>query len=315
MAGFVFWRVNNPESEYLEKQIRYMMDTYVTIYAYGPKRKASSAIDHAFKRMEEIAAKFDAHNEKSPVYAFNHKGTPITDREILEVTQVALDVSKKSEGAFDITVYPLVKIWGFYKTKMQVPSENEIKAALDNIGYRHLIIKDKKLTSDKKGIAIDFGGIAKGYAADQAREVLKKDGVNSGLIDAGGSIYAIGTNKGNPWKVGLQHPRKEGIFGYVEISDTALNTSGDYRRFFIANGKRYSHIISPKTGYPVGEISGVTVIYHNSTLGDAWSTAVFVLGRERGIEAVKDIPGMELIMVDAGGNISYSSGLKDKLVR
>ncbi len=314
-AGFVFWQRNNSPVEHLEKQIRYLMDTYVTIYAYGPKKKASLAVDRAFKRMEEVAVKFDAHNEKSPVYAFNNYGAPITDPEILEVVRIALDVSKKSNGAFDITVYPLVKLWGFYKKKMQIPSESEIKSALDNIGYQYLIIKDGKLISDKKGIAIDFGGIAKGYAADQAAGVLKEEGIKSAMIDAGGSIYAIGTNKGNPWKVGLQHPRKEGIFGFVEVFDTALNTSGDYRRFFMINGKRYSHILNPKTGYPVDEFSSVTVIYPDSTVGDAWSTAVFVLGPDKGLKAAKNVRGMELILIDAAGNVSYSDGLKDKLVR
>ncbi len=315
IAGFIFWQKNNPHRQSLEKQVRYMMDTYVTIYAYGPKYKASLAIDHAFKRMEEIAKKFDAHNETSPVYAFNHNSIAIVDPEILLVARLALDVSKGSSGAFDITIYPLVKLWDFYKEKKQVPSENEIKEVLNNVGYQYLIIKDGKLSSDKKGIAIDFGGIAKGYAVDQAREVLKKDGLKSAMIDAGGSICAIGTNKGKPWKVGLQHPRKEGIFGFVEVCDTALNTSGDYRRFFKVGGKRYSHILNPKTGYPVDEFSSVTVIYPNSTLSDAWSTAVFVLGKDKGLEAVKGIMGMELIMTGIDGEIFYSKGLEDKLIQ
>lgn len=308
--GLAFWRIQNSRSLHLEVQSRLMMGTYVTIQAAGPKETVSRAIDLAFERVSEIEVKFNALNPESPLYAFNNQGTPIRDREILGLIRVALEVSHASSGAFDITVYPLIKLWKFYGDSPHLPSEQEIKDCLERIGYEHLVFTNGGLKTDKESISIDLGAIAKGYAVSEAVEVLKAEGVTSALIDAGGDIYALGKKDRKPWKVGIQQPRGEGLLGHLEVTDMAVMGSGDYEKFFIKEGQRYHHIFNPKTGYPAEGLSGITIIHPDPIMADAWATALFVLGSERGLEIVERIPAMETIMVTAQGKILYSSGLK-----
>lgn len=308
------WRMQSGPR--LEEQRRVMMDTYVTIYAYGPRKILSKAIDQAFLRMQQTANKFNAHNPDSPIYAFNHKGTPIRDREILKVVRMALEVSRQSDGAFDITVYPLVKLWGFYGEPVsQPPAEEKIRKTLTNVGYNHLILSGNELKAAKENIAIDLGGIAKGYVVGQGIEALKEAGINSAVVQGGGDVYALGTKNGKPWKVGIKHPRKDGLIGYLEVEDLAVMGSGDYERFFVEKGQRYGHIINPITGYPENKTIGVTVIYPDPTIADAWGTALFVLGSEKGLSAAQKVPGLEFILVSADGNVSYSPGLEKLMVK
>lgn len=309
ITGTAFWITRGSASS-LEQQRRVMMTTYVTIYAYGKKPAVSKAIDRAFERMQEVTDKFNAHNPNSPLYAFNQNGTPIKDEEILKVVKTALDVSKQSEGAFDITIYPLVKLWGFYgENSDQIPAPDKINEALSRIGYQHLIFSNGELKRDDKNILIDLGGIAKGYVVGQGIEALKKAGVNSAIIQAGGDVYALGHKNNKSWKIGIRHPRKEGILGYIEVADEAVMGSGDYERFFIKGSKRYSHIINPKTGYPAKEAVGVTVIYSDPAVADAWGPALSILG-PAGLKIVEKIPGMEAIIVTDSGKLLYTSGLE-----
>ncbi|MDD5465283.1 MAG: FAD:protein FMN transferase [Candidatus Omnitrophica bacterium] len=303
-----FWIMRGSQAA-PEQQRRVMMTTYVTIYAYGSKPAVSKAIDQAFQRMQEVADKFNAHNPDSPLYAFNQNGTPIKDKEILRVIKIAQDISKQSDGAFDITVYPLVKLWGFYgEDSGQIPPADKITEALSRIGYKHLILANGQLKRDNENILIDLGGIAKGYVVGQGIQALKKAGVNSAIIQAGGDIYALGHKKEKPWKIGIRHPRKEGILGYLEVVDQAVMGSGDYERFFIKGSKRYNHIIDPKTGYPAKEAIGVTVIYPDPAVADAWGPALSILGPD-GLKIVEKIPGMEAIIVTGSGKLLYTSGL------
>lgn len=308
------WRINAAFGPRLEEQRRVMMDTYVTIYAYGPKRAVSSAIDRAFEAMQAEAKKLNAHDPSSQIHRFNQDGEPIRDPDIISLVRAALEVSRKSEGAFDITVYPLVKLWGFYEDlAKQVPPEERIREALGNTGYEHLIVKDGELRSDKDNINIDLAGIAKGYVVGQGIKTLKKYGIKSAIVQAGGDVYALGRKNGKAWKVGIRGYRGEGLLGYLEVEGLAVMGSGDYERFFVKDGKRYSHIIDPKTGHPSFGVSGVTVIYPDPAVADAWGTALFVLGREKGLRIVESIPGMEAVIVDEEGKVFYSAGLQQSL--
>lgn len=312
ITGAAFWIIRGPAAG-LEQQRRVMMTTYVTIYAYGKKPAVSKAIDQAFERMQEVTDKFNTHNPDSPLYAFNQNGTPIRDEEILKVVKTALDISKQSEGAFDITVYPLVKLWGFYgENSDQIPAPDKITEALSRIGYQHLILANGELKRDNENILIDLGGIAKGYVVGQGIQALKKAGVNSAIIQAGGDVYALGYKNKKPWKIGIRHPRKKGILGYIEVVDQAVMGSGDYERFFIKGSKRYGHIIDPKTGYPAKEAMGVTVIYSDPAIADAWGPALSILGPS-GLKIIEKIPGMEAIIVTDSGKLLYTSGLEKLL--
>ncbi len=306
-------RIYNSRRFHLEKQTRFMMDTFVTIYAVGPQKVTSRAIDLALDRMQEIDVKFNMINRESPLFAFNHEGVPISDPEIIAVVHVALQVAEESDGAFDITVAPLMELWGFYGESPDLPEEEEVKDCLTNVNYKYLSIKNGRLEKSHESVRVDLGGIAKGYGVGQALSVLRAEGVTSALIDAGGDVYALGKKGRKLWNVGIKHPREEGLLGYVEVEDLAVLGSGDYERFFIKNGKRYHHIVDPKVGYPAEALSGITLIHPDPLIADAWNTALFVLGPKKGLEVVERTSGMETIMVTTSGEILYSSGFRNRL--
>ncbi len=313
--GAIFFLVGRPivAKEKIQKQTRFLMDTYCTIQAVGPKKVVNRAIQLALDRMEEIDKKFNVLNPNSPLYEFNNKNMPVTDQEILDLLKIAQQVSEESIGAFDITIYPLITLWGFYGDSPALPEKQKISEYLKKIGYKKLSVENGKLTKLKKDIKIDLGGIAKGYAVSEAVKVLEEEGIKSALVDAGGDIYALGKLKGKDWKVGIRSPRGEGVIGVVEVSDLAVVTSGDYERFFEKDGVKYHHILNPKTGYPARGLASVTVISSDPVFADAWSTALFVIGKEEGLNLVEKTPSAETLMVTTDGEILYSSGLKENL--
>lgn len=323
-------RIYNGYRHHAEKETRFMMDTYVTIYAIGHQKVTSKAVSLALDRMQQIDVKFNSLNPKSPIYAFNHQSTPISDAEILNLVRLAINISKESGGAFDITVAPLVELWGFYGKSPHLPQEQEIKDVLKKVGYQHLLLNNGKLEKDSEGVAIDLGGIAKGYAISEAAKVLKAQGITQAVIDAGGDIYALGKRGKKLWKIGIRNPRskegsptdaalghievgEDGLLGYVEVDDLAVVGSGDYERFFIKKGKRYHHIFNSSTGYPTEGVSGVTLIYSDPVLAQALTKIPFIMGPKKGLGFLEKIPGMEAIIVTTTGEILYSSGLKHSL--
>jgi FAD:protein FMN transferase len=300
----------------VQSKTRFIMDTYCTIQIPGNK-KALKIIDETLTRMEEIDNKFDAHTLRNPVYEFNNNNTPISDREIVNLAKTAISMSEQTAGAYDITVFPLMELWGFYsdslgvKTSPQkVPDTSEIEKVLRNVGYENILVVNNQLIKLKKNTKIDFGSIAKGYAVGEALKVLKNNGVKSALIDAGGEIYALGKNKRKPWKIGIRNPRGESpkdVIGVLELENMTAVTSGDYERYFEENGVRYCHIIDPKTGYPAKELQSITVIIDNPMEGDALSTALFVLGKDNALKFASENK-FKIIMVTSGGEILKSEG-------
>lgn len=313
VAGLWAIRSYNERRFHVEKEMRFMMDTYVTIYAVGSKAITSKAIELALNRMQEIDTKFNSLNPKSPVYTFNHTLEPISDKEIINLIRIALRISEESGGAFDISIAPLAELWGFYSKDYYLPAPQEIKDCLANVGYQHLSLDKGKLTKNNMAVRIDLGGVAKGYAISEALKVLKSNGVSSALIDAGGDVYGLGKKGSRLWKIGIKDPRGEGILGYVEVEDLAVMGSGDYERFFIKNGKRYHHIFNPKTGYPTEGVQSVILIYSDPVLAQAWTKIPFIMGPEEGLKRLEKIPNMEVIIITESGKKLYSSGLKHSL--
>ncbi len=296
--------------EDLQKQTRYLMNTYVTIHAGGAPEPTSKAIGLALDRMQEVDVKFNCLNPKSPIYAFNHAGARINDPEILRVVRTAIEISRACDGAFDLTVAPLIELWGFSKASPQLPPKHRIEAMLHKVGYRYLVLDEKGLSSNPEGIEIHLGGIAKGYAVAEAVKVLKAQGIDSALIDAGGDVFALGNRSGKPWKVGIRKPRGEGLLGYLEVEDQAVMGSGDYERFFIEEGERYHHILDPHTGYPAKGVISITVISPDPVLADAWATALFVMGPDKGLKMAEEIADLEAIMVTSSGKMLSTSRFK-----
>jgi thiamine biosynthesis lipoprotein len=304
---------STPSHAELAKQTRFIMGTYVTVYAAGPRKKALEAINLAMDRMEEVDHKFNPHDAGSPLYAYNTAGTPVSDPEVIDLLMIALQVSRDSGGAFDVTIFPLTELWGFSTDSPKLPTQQEIAERRAKVDYKQLVITDGVLQPVGEGAGIEMGAIAKGYAVAQGVKVLKEQGITSAIIDAGGDVYAIGKRDGGPWKVGIRHPRKEGLLGYVEVEDKAVMGSGDYERFFIRDGTRYHHILDPKTGYPASELTSVTVIHPDPVTADAWATALFVMGPDKGLALADATPGMEAIMVTTGGEVKVSSGFSKQL--
>jgi len=263
----------------LVKQTRLLMDTYVTITAAGPQKPASAAVQAAFDRMEEISRKFNHLDTLSPVYRFNTRNEPITDSEVVNVVRAAQQVSEATGGVFDVTVEPLVRLWGFYGDEPALPDPRAIDSCRALVGYRKLSVQADRVTKDDSRVTIDLGGIAKGYALAEAAAVLRGRGVDSALIDLGGDVYALGRKAGQNWKIGVRNPRADGILGVVQASNLAVVTSGDYERFFFGpDSMRYCHIIDPRTGRPAQGIASTTVIMRDPLESQGWSKVLFILG-------------------------------------
>jgi thiamine biosynthesis lipoprotein len=256
----------------------------------------------------------------SGVLAINRQAgiAPVKVRaDLLEVLQTALRYAELSGGAFDPTIGPLVKLWGIGTDSRRIPADDEIAAALELVNWRDLIIDRGNGTAflRREGMEIDLGGIAKGYAADEAARIAKEGRVRRGIIDLGGNIMALGwrNERGSvPWRIGVQNPfsdRGESL-GVLTVHNTSVVTSGVYERFFEAGGKRYHHILSTANGYPADNgLLSVTIVTERSTDADALSTAVFAMGYERGKAMLDSIPGAEAVFVFADRSVKITEGL------
>lgn len=292
-----------------------MLDTVISIEAFGPY--ASEAIDKAFDRIADIEKKMTVNAESSELIELNKKA----GKELCEVSpdtffviKKGLQYSRLSKGKFDITVGPLVRLWGIGTDKAHIPAPTEIKKALSLIDYTQVKLDESQnaVFLKKAGMALDLGGIAKGYAADESVKVLMQSGVESGLIDLGGNLYAIGTKPdGTPWKIGLQDPFdvRGSIFATVEVADKTLVTSGPYERYFEENGKKYHHILDTNTGFPIENgLMSVTIISDSSIDADALSTVVFSMGLSDGIKFVNGQKNIEAVFVTNDYKVYTSSG-------
>jgi len=261
------------------------------------------AIDLAFKEIERLDNFFNRFDPDSEISRLNKEGIYKVSKETLEIIKKSIEFSKLSDGAFDITIGPMADLWKerIKSKSLNLPKEEEIKEKLKFVGFDKVLNdeKDSLIRFKEKGVSIDLGGIAKGYTVDYVVRKIRSMGVKDFLIRIGGCVYASGKKGNRKWKVGVRHPRKErDFFNYLELRDKAIDTSGDYEQFFIYKGRRYHHIISPKTGYPVdNDIISVTVISPEATVADFLSTAVFVLGREKGKELLKNFKDTQAIIL------------------
>jgi thiamine biosynthesis lipoprotein len=272
----------------LERSLDAMGTTY-TVTVYGADQfRLDSAIDDAFdeaKRLEELLSNYRPESEWSRVNRDAYKGPVRVSPELYSVLDRCLDYSRRSEGAFDITVGPLMKIWGFYKNTERVPHRAEIRSALSRVGYQHIHLDARTHTVRFDApVDIDPGGIGKGYTVDRMAAVLRRDGVTSGLISAGrSSIYAIGAppSESRGWHILLPNPRdpRKNVWD-LYLKDESMSTSGTTEKFFVAGGKTYSHLMDPRTGIPVQGMLAVSVVAPKTIDSEAWTKPYFVLGRD-----------------------------------
>ncbi|MGM9916114.1 FAD:protein FMN transferase [Anaerotignum sp.] len=236
--------------------------------------------------------------------------------ETLELLQTSKDLGAETGNAFDIAIYPVVKAWGFTEEEQSVPPQETIDQLLPLTDLDDLILDKENSTAylEKEGMAIDLGGIAKGYASDSVKALLKGKGVESALLSLGGNICTIGSKPdGSPWKTAVQNPLDANDYvGLLEISDTCVITSGGYQRYFEEKGKQYHHIIDPATGWPAESgLLSVTIVCESGTKADALSTALFVMGLKDGLEYWRTQDDFEAIFVTTDGEVVATEGLKD----
>ncbi len=285
-----------------------MMNTYVTLTVFAPPNRTRLALDAAFRRLEEIEHKFNHLDTASPVYAFNIRNEPITDSELVNVIQLAQTVSEASAGVFDITVEPLVRLWGFYSDNPSIPDRRAIDSCRKLVDFRFLVIADGQVKKQRPAVSIDLGGIAKGYALAEVARVLRDNRVDSALIDLGGDIYAIGKKGREPWRVGIRNPRGQGVIGAMSLHNQAAVTSGDYERYFFGpDSTRYCHILDPRTGWPARGIISATVVTNDPVLAQGWAKVLFILGKEA-LPLLEAIPGMQALAVDSEGKTICTRG-------
>lgn len=291
----------------------FAMNTYMTFTVYGGE--SEEIIAEAEERAAALEKIWSVTDKNSEIYKINNSsGAPVAvSDETIELIEFSLEMSAETGGAFDPTIYPVLTSWGFTAGENKVPSEEELSEALKKTGCANIDISGNHVTADN-GAMLDFGGAAKGFTGDILTEFLRSRGVSSALLDIGGNIQAIGTKlDGSLWKIGLRNPFSEGILGTLEISDTAVVTSGNYERFFVdSDGRIYGHIIDPKTGYPVDNgLMSVTVIGGEGKVCDVLSTALFVMGRDKAIDFYQSNGDFDMILVTADKEIYITSGISD----
>ncbi|MDR2865275.1 MAG: FAD:protein FMN transferase [Spirochaetaceae bacterium] len=278
--------------------------------------------DELFSRLYELDDIFNMNKDNSDIDRINKnagiQAVPVK-KECIELLSRALyfsEISSQSNGyaAFDPTIGPLVKLWGIGSDKPRIPSPDEIKEKLSLINWRNIEINQEEQTVflTKKGMSLDLGAIAKGYAADIIAEKIREYGIESAVIDLGGNIFALGEKPDkNPYKIGIQNPLspRGDYMVYVETKNKTLVTSGSYERFFEENGVRYHHILSTETGYPVDNgLLSVTIIAENSTDADALSTTIYALGFEKGSALLKTMSGIDAIFIFEDGSLRVTEG-------
>ncbi len=295
------------------KRTQILLGTVVEIQVRDDNKKADDAISKAFEEMKRIDDLFTTFSDQSPVFKINNQIDTIikVDTEIYNLIILCDSITKLSDGCFDVSLNNIIKVWGFDADNFRVPAKSEIDSALMLGGWNNVKILAEDKIFKKKKIELNFGAIAKGYAVDKAIEVLRNSEIKEALVNAGGEISVIGTN----WTVGIQHPRKiNSIIKKIKLNENTIATSGDYEQYFEVDGIRYHHILDPKTGYPSTGLQSVTIINKSNTFADALATAVFVMGKEKGIKLIESLDDTEAMIIDSDGNIFYSSGFERFLI-
>jgi len=295
------------------------MGTVIEITLIGDDEGAANkAVLQAFQEIKRIETLMSPWLDSSDVIRINRsagEGWAKVSSETMEVIKKAQEISELSEGSFDITVGPLTQLWRMAREKGIPPPAHDVKEKLDLVNFRDVSInREGKVFLKKKGMAVDLGGIAKGYAVDRTFELLGSLGYKNLIVNAGGDLRVGGTKNNQPWSIGIQDPRvSQKIMAKLLVSDTAVATSGDYEKFFIHQGKRYHHIFNPRDGFPTEGSQSVTVVCKDGITADALATAVFVLGPEKGYSLCQRLEGVECLIVDKKGRITLSTGLKGRI--
>ena len=299
------------------KRTQFIMGTLIEITVLETdKNLAQKAISKSFEEMSRLENIMSTHRHDSELSKLNisassKKRIPASP-DLLEVIQRGIHWGKLSNGAMDISIGPAIALWKFDAESPTLPNPQELISASDLVDYREISIEGSSIGLKQTGMSLHLGAIAKGYAVDRAVEILKFFGINSGIVNAGGDLMAFGSKKGiTPWRIGIQHPRKpEEMIVSLALKDKAVATSGDYQKYFILDETRYHHILNPEDGWPSSEAISATVIADTVTDADALSTALFILGAEKGLRLINSLEGVEGMIFSNLESASFSSGFR-----
>ncbi|SFC93060.1 FAD:protein FMN transferase [Clostridium uliginosum] len=294
----------------------YALGTIINLNVCGSN--GQKAIEEAIKKLNDIDDKMSAFKEDSEISKINFKAgatSEVVSRDTYFVIEKAVEYSKILEGTFDPTIRPLLKLWNIGTEDEKIPEKHQIEETLKLVNYNDVILDKSNFSIMLKNMkqALDVGGIAKGFAADEVRDIFYKHNIKSALIDLGGNIFALGNKEdGTSWKVGIQNPfksRGEHV-GILSVKNKSVVTSGNYERYFIKDGKRFHHIIDPKTGYPSqSKIISATIISDNSIDGDGLSTGVYILGIDKALKIIEAIEGIDAIFITEDKKVYITSGI------
>ena len=303
---------NSDENKKVSKDI-FAMDTYMTVTAYG--KNAENGVNKAVDEINRLETVLSAEKQESDIYKLNETGSGTLSTDTKNIVSKALEINKTTNGAFDISIYPLMVKWGFTTQKYNVPSKNEISKLLKDVDSSKIIFDEKSGNIKlKENMKIDLGGIAKGYTSNRVMQIFKECGVKSGLVSLGGNVQALGTKTdGTAWQIAIENPDKSSDYiGVVSVKDKAVITSGGYERYFEKNGKTYHHILDPGTGYPAESgVKSVTIVSDDGTLADALSTSLFVMGKEKALDYWREHKNeFDTVLVEDNGDITITGGLE-----
>jgi thiamine biosynthesis lipoprotein len=267
------------------------------------------------RRIERLLTTFDENSQTNQVNKMAGVGPVIVDREVFDLIQRSLKISSVTDGAFDITYGSIDKqLWNFDRTMTRLPDAETAKTMVRLINYRQVVLDDGQCSVmlKEKGMRIGFGGIGKGYAADKAKALLVQEGVQSGIVNASGDLITWGLQANQqPWTIGIAHPdNAHSAFSWLNISDRAIATSGNYEKYVMIDGKKYSHTINPKTGMPVTGIKSVTIISPYAEIADAMATPVMVLGVKAGLDLINQIQHLACIIIDDNNRIFTTKNIR-----
>ncbi len=282
---------------------------------------AAETIDAVFEEISRIEKLMSPRIENSDVMQINNyaaKQVVQVTAETFKLLQRANFISKNTNGAFDVSYATIGKYWNFKQKPFLLPEKPDINQAVKNTGYQNIVLNEKagryQVYFKKSEMRIGLGGIAKGYAIKKAIQVLRKRGIDSGIVEAGGDLQVIGTKFGKKWQAGLIHPRKKELILAVELNNNdCIVTSGDYERYAIVKNVRYNHILDPGTGYPARHFFSVTIVCKDPIDADAYATAFFVMGKEKTQKFLSKNRDIKVILIDLEMNLYVSSELKDRI--
>ena len=310
-AAFLLTGCSGAPAQEPETTTFFAMDTAMDFTVYGD----AALLDEAETLIGSLEEQVSVTDEHSDIYAIDHTGSGSLSGNAAELMEQALELCRRTGGALDISVYPIVRAWGFTTGSYQVPDEETIQSLLPLVDYTQIQYDAATgVVTLPEGMEIDLGSVAKGYAGQLAAQMLREHGVQSALLNLGGNVQTVGTKPdGSPWQIGIKDPQGEDAMMVLSVEDQAVVTSGGYERYFEQDGQTYWHIMDPSTGHPADSgLLSVTIVGKQGIICDGLSTSLFVMGLEKAADLWAQSCDFEAVFVTASGEVYITEGLQDR---